>query len=203
MATTIKTKHSTTAGNSPSSLVEGELAINVADGNFFYGDGSAVKQDFAVNQITASNVSASKIDAGVGNLVYNEVNDVTTTTPKGEIIKYGEADSAVSAGSIYMLHTDGKWKKSSATVEVSSSGLLGVAVSSNATDGFLIRGVCDLIMANNTPTGSTLYLTVQSGRATFAPTSASGNVIRAVGYTLSGGTGLSYFNPDATYIVAS
>jgi len=150
-----------------------------------------------------TNVSASKIDAAVGNLVYNNVASVTTTTPKGEIIKYGEADSAVSAGSIYMLHTDGKWKFASATVEVSSSGLLGVAVSNDAADGFLIRGVCDLVMGNTTPTGSALYLTVQDGRATFTPTSASGNVIRAVGYTLSGGSGISYFNPDATYIVAS
>ena len=53
MATTIKTKHSTTAGNAPSSLETGELAINVADGNLFYGDGSGVSQDFAVNTITA------------------------------------------------------------------------------------------------------------------------------------------------------
>jgi hypothetical protein len=53
MATTIKTKHSTTAGNVPSSLETGELAINVADGNLFYGDGTGVSQDFAVNTITA------------------------------------------------------------------------------------------------------------------------------------------------------
>jgi hypothetical protein len=394
MATTIKTKHSTTAGNSPSSLAEGELAINVADGNFFYGDGSAVKQNFAVNQMTASafkgdgsaltnvpstptagtvsssaqiasdvsgsftaasggfssrittiegagyvdtsgtpadnqvavftdadtiegsnklkfdssildiaatnndsatvrifggvfgatspyitpygshstlkfgdgtsghtfdfqnnkisfdsdatntyimadtdnpenleihadnnielradtnleiyspistpitasaGISASRIDAAVGNLVYNDVTSVTTTTPKGEIIKYGTATSAVTAGSIYRLNADGNWFKTDADFEISSSGLLGVAVSSNAADGFLIRGICDLIVATTTPTGSTLYLSTTDGRATSTPTSGSGDVIRAVGYNLNGGS-QAYFNPDATYIVAS
>ena len=39
---TIQIKNSTTSGNSPSSLATGELAINVVDGNFFYGSGSAV-----------------------------------------------------------------------------------------------------------------------------------------------------------------
>jgi hypothetical protein len=59
MASTIQIKNSTTASNSPSSLTTGELAINVVDGNFFYGSGSAVKQDFAVSEITASIISAS------------------------------------------------------------------------------------------------------------------------------------------------
>ena len=36
MASTIKLKNSTTAGNSPSSLSQGEVAINVADGGLFY-----------------------------------------------------------------------------------------------------------------------------------------------------------------------
>ena len=57
MASTIQIKNSNTAGNAPSSLTQGELAINVNDGNLFYGDGSSVKQDFAVSEITASVIS--------------------------------------------------------------------------------------------------------------------------------------------------
>ena len=57
---TIKIKNSNSAGNTPSSLSQGELAINVADGNLFYGDGTNVKQDIALANITASgNISAS------------------------------------------------------------------------------------------------------------------------------------------------
>jgi hypothetical protein len=60
MASTIKLKNSNTAGNAPSSLEQGEVAINVADGNLFYGDGSSVLQNFALNHITASgNISGS------------------------------------------------------------------------------------------------------------------------------------------------
>ena len=48
---TIQIKNSTTASNSPSSLTQGEFAINVVDGNLFYGDGSTVKQDFTFGDV--------------------------------------------------------------------------------------------------------------------------------------------------------
>ena len=51
MASTIKLKNSTTAGNAPSSLETGEVAINVADGNLFYGSASAVLQNFVVDEL--------------------------------------------------------------------------------------------------------------------------------------------------------
>ena len=51
MASTIKLKSSTTAGNAPSSLETGEFAINVKDGNLFYGSSSAVKQHFIVDEL--------------------------------------------------------------------------------------------------------------------------------------------------------
>ena len=62
MASTIKIKNSTTEGNAPSSLAQGELAINVEDGTLFYGttSGNKVSSSFAVSQITASgNISSS------------------------------------------------------------------------------------------------------------------------------------------------
>ena len=51
MASTIKLKNSTTSGNAPSSLETGEVAINVADGNLFYGSASAVLQNFVVDEL--------------------------------------------------------------------------------------------------------------------------------------------------------
>jgi hypothetical protein len=73
MASTIKLKNSNTKGNAPSSLAQGEVAINVNDGNLFYGDGSSVLQNFALNNITASgNISASgTIHGDALNLSYN------------------------------------------------------------------------------------------------------------------------------------
>ena len=45
---TIITKNSANSGSIPSSLVQGELAINVTDGRLFYGSGSGnvVKEFF-------------------------------------------------------------------------------------------------------------------------------------------------------------
>ena len=40
MATTIKIKNSATPSSTPSSLVQGEMALNVTDGRLFYGSGS-------------------------------------------------------------------------------------------------------------------------------------------------------------------
>ena len=64
MASTIKLKNSTTAGNAPSSLAQGELAINVEDGKLFYGTtgGSKVSSSFAVSEITASGDISSSGD---------------------------------------------------------------------------------------------------------------------------------------------
>lgn len=149
----------------------------------------------SVNILASSTINST--------IAFGNIGEVAPTKVYGEVIKYGTTDGSLAAGSIYMLHTDGKWKKTDADSEISSSGMLGVAVTTDIADGFLVRGICDLVMANTTPTGSTLYLHTVDGRATHSPSSGSGDVIRAIGYTLSGGSGIAYFNPDATYIVAS
>jgi hypothetical protein len=58
---TIITRNSATSGSTPSSLVQGELAINVTDGRLFYGSGSGntVKQfgvtsSYALNALSSS-----------------------------------------------------------------------------------------------------------------------------------------------------
>ncbi len=42
MVDTIKIKRSSTLGASPSSLQDGEIALNTADGRLFYGNGTSV-----------------------------------------------------------------------------------------------------------------------------------------------------------------
>ena len=46
MSQIIKIKHSTTTGNKPTSLSSGELALNVKDGHFYFGDGGSVPQNY-------------------------------------------------------------------------------------------------------------------------------------------------------------
>ena len=52
MANTIQLKRGT-GSSEPSSLAEGELAINLDSGKLFYGSGSSVSSDFTVNKLTA------------------------------------------------------------------------------------------------------------------------------------------------------
>ena len=58
MAQTIQIRRGTGSAV-PTSLAEGELAINVDSGKFYYGNGSAVSSDFLVDSITAENYIVS------------------------------------------------------------------------------------------------------------------------------------------------
>ena len=89
MASTIQIKNSNTAGNSPSSLTQGELAINVNDGNLFYGDGSSVKQDFAVSEITASAISASGAVTTSGIVSSGDIHLSTNNTQITQVLSAG------------------------------------------------------------------------------------------------------------------
>lgn len=51
---TIITKNSTTPGNIPGTIVQGELAINTADGKLFFGSGSVAKEFTASLALSAS-----------------------------------------------------------------------------------------------------------------------------------------------------
>jgi hypothetical protein len=57
---TIITKNSATSGSTPSSLVQGELAINVTDGKLFYGSGSGN----VVREFTGSGGGGGTVNTG-------------------------------------------------------------------------------------------------------------------------------------------
>ena len=147
------------------------------------------------SHITAPSILESTVEFG-------DIASVATSKIYGDVVKYGTTDGSLVAGKIYMLHPDGKWKQTNAEAEISSSGMLGVALTTDIADGLLVRGMCDLIVASSTPTGSVLYLSTTIGRAISTPDSGSGDVVRAIGYYLGAQLGVSYFNPDATYITA-
>jgi hypothetical protein len=70
MANTVRILRSTTAGAAPSALVSGQIAINEADGKFFYRNASGVVTQFAASPL-ASYSSASGFPAtGLATLLY-------------------------------------------------------------------------------------------------------------------------------------
>ena len=80
MAQTIQIRRGTGSAV-PSSLAEGELAINVDSGKFYYGNGSAVSSDFRVDSITAENY-----------IVCSSVSNITTQTLSGSTAFGDSAD---------------------------------------------------------------------------------------------------------------
>lgn len=64
MAVTVITKHSTTNYLTPSGLVKGELAINVADGSLWYGDSAAAPKHLATSLRLQPTAPSTSLPAG-------------------------------------------------------------------------------------------------------------------------------------------
>jgi len=94
MASTIKLKTSTSSGNVPSSLSKGEVAINVADGVWYYGGASAVQQNFTFGSVTVT--GDTSLD---GKLVVTG-NTVMNGTLSASSVNVGNGAGSVSAATI-------------------------------------------------------------------------------------------------------
>jgi len=107
---TIITKNSANSGSTPSSLVQGELAVNVTDGRLFYGSGSGnVVKEFGV---TASFVTASNVYGPYGS------NSVISASYAGT------ASNALNAQDvlIYVLNQSGQNIAKGVVVHITASG---------------------------------------------------------------------------------
>ena len=84
-----------------------------------------------------------------------------------------------------------------------SSTLLVVALSTNANLGLLLRGTVVLKINPGGNPGVPLYLSTTAGQAQTAAPTATGDVVRVLGYQLTNGVGTAnvcYFNPDKTWV---
>jgi len=185
MATTIKTKHSTTAGNAPSSLAQGELAINVADGNLFYGDGSAVKQDFAVNQITASGDISVTGDISASGTIKGNFYKVKGKT----FASFTEATNTLALGGDSLLDKVVLGKGNSTVLQVFLPGQ--VTASGNISASGTIVG-SNLSGTNTGDQDLSSYALIANISGAFAADSASFSsritTIEGAGYTTNTGT---------------
>ena len=127
MASTIKLKSITTAGNAPSSLETGEFAINVKDGNLFYGSSSAVKQHFVVDELEVKgNLTAQQYIVS-SSVVYTTQSFSSGSTAFGD----SADDTHVFTGNI------------TASGNISASGDViahDFTADKNSTDGYFFTG---------------------------------------------------------------
>jgi hypothetical protein len=122
----------------------------------------------------------------------------SSVTGYGDILKIGTG--TLVAGNVYYLNASQVWTATDSDVVASSDGLLGIALgTSPTTNGVLIRGY-----ARNASwtfaTGAKLYLKgTPSDLTNIAPT-ASGSVIRIVGYQIDNSLNKIYFNPSNEWL---
>lgn len=119
--------------------------------------------------------------------------DFTTSAQvNGHLIKLGS--STTIAGDIYVL-SGSSWV---AATEDNCTGLMGIAVGTNSgTDGMLVFGTTSHEGGTYTA-GAKLYCGSTAGSMTTTAPTASGKIVRIVGYAL-GGIQI-YFNPSSEYI---
>ena len=125
----------------------------------------------------------------------------------GQIAKFGGGNTLV-AGAVVVLKSDGQWDYSDATSDAASTGSLGVALGTDATDGVLMNGFVKIkVLANGASgaIGDPVYLGIGNGRGDVTPPSGTGDVVRIIGHLMSGSTdaghAMIHFNPSPDFIL--
>tara|TARA_R110001599_G_scaffold163837_1_gene353208 strand:+ start:74 stop:514 length:441 start_codon:yes stop_codon:yes gene_type:complete len=121
---------------------------------------------------------------------------------EGDITFIGSGVSTV-AGRVYVLQDDGEggqtWYAADNNDDSRYEGLLAVALTTNSSGGMLLRGAVTMTDTIS-QIGNPVYLSPTPGRVVSAKPTATGQVIRVLGYGLNVGSNTMYFNPDNTYI---
>lgn len=120
----------------------------------------------------------------------------------GDVVFFGDVEG-LTTGGIYHFKSDGTWEEADADAASTSDGLLGVALGTTSNEhGILLRGMVTL---DHDPgaVGDVLYLSTTAGDASSTAPSATGDVVRIIGYCLDASNGQIWFNPDSTFVEIS
>ena len=119
----------------------------------------------------------------------------------GDIVYIGAG--MLTAGKIYYLRSNEQWNETNAGASGTSTGLIGVACGTGAagTVGVLLRGMVTLSeeIGGTEAIGSKLYLDTTAATATITAPSASGDIVRVIGYALSTSEQI-WFNPSGSWV---
>jgi hypothetical protein len=175
----------------------GELLINNAtSGDFENATLTAAADGFL--RITNADAQIT-LGAGQGTELQYTIQSTAVSAAgevEGSIVKFGTT-TGLTAGSVYVWNgTD--WVAVDADAEATTKGLIGVALGTAATDGFLTHGVAYL---SHDPgaAGDILYVdTVTAGYLTSTQPSAQGDFVRVAGYCLADNK--VFFSPSQDWI---
>lgn len=155
--------------------------------------------------------TSSGVSGGVTTGTWNantqiDITDNTAGAYQGEVVYFGSTTGSLTAGKVYVYTTtDGEWEAALATSAGKTAGLLGVALGTAVSNGFLTRGMyTNSYVSTGSTTGSPLYLSSSSaGTVTHEPPSGTGAFVRIVGTQIDATNGQMFFHPDNTFIELS
>jgi hypothetical protein len=121
----------------------------------------------------------------------------------GDVVYIGTGSTVI--GKIYYYAANGTWQLTNSDDPSTATGWLAVALGNDPdVDGMLVRGTVDLAedIVGTEALGSIIYLDkATTGAATTAAPTATGDIVRVIGYALTtGNENKIWFSPDNTWV---
>ncbi len=119
-----------------------------------------------------------------------------TTSGSGTIVEWSVSEST-TAGTLYVVKTNGGWTTADADSEAKSTAMAAIALGGNATSGMLLQGFF-YKASHGFAIGSPLYISNTAGAFSNTRPTGTGDYVRIIGYATS--TNYIYFDPDKTWV---
>ena len=140
--------------------------------------------DFSIGKSNLDSITASAVSLSTDG-AYGEGAEITYYDTS--------AANATTAGRVY-YYTGSQWSYASPSTEAAQKALLGIAVGSDESKGFLLRGYVNV----GTITAGTQQFIASNASVTSTAPTTSGHFQRILGHSIS--TSVMYFNPSQEYI---
>ena len=152
-----------------------------------------------IMSINSNGISTFAGDIKLGpssSIVTDDQPAASTASGSGTIVNWS-VSATVTAGLMYILKFDGTWTATDADSEVKSTGMVTIALGTNATQGMLLQGFF-YKSAHGFTIGLPLYISNTTGALTNTRPNGTNDYVRIVGYATS--TNYIYFDPDKTWV---
>jgi hypothetical protein len=150
------------------------------------------------NQTIGGNKTfTNDIIVGAGSsVILNDQPTASTSTGNGFVVNWSVSTS-VTAGTAYVVKTDGGWTTTDADSEAKSTAMAAIALGSNATAGMLLQGFF-YKASHGFAIGEPLFISNTAGALTNTRPNGNNDYVRIMGYATS--TNYIYFDPDKTWV---